>query len=408
MHGYTCPMTRSPMLLACVLASAFVSAQIASAQPAFPHADRLDAIPEVEFGDADMQAVARSMLGQWRSADESANGWTLRVVRLKGRLLTQPLYMELVRDGMEATPARQWIMSFYRSKGELRARAYEFPMGTGLRGLATGLWAAPDMLPVATPSQLEVVGDFHVERSGEQAAFTAVTPFLLNHHSHWSMDPALRVSPEAIEWSETIFDRNGDTLPTSSLNVALQRDGDPPLAQTLDKGVRIIDLREGRGGVAELSDVLVFWYTGWLKDGTVFETNRLPGSAPFQVMLPSDRILEGWSIGLPGIKCTEQYEQGGGGLRKIIVPPEAGLGRRGGPAGLAVIPPNSTLIFLIEMIAMKDNKQALPEMVEDPFTPAGQKPPPGVKFKPGAKKGGGGEQGGGGEGGKGGGGGGDG
>ncbi len=361
-----------------------LTAATATGQPAFPRAELLDQTPHVEFGDAEMRQLAHLFEGQWRTAagaDSQARPWTLRAVRVPGKLLTQPVYLELVRKDEEASPLRQWILAFYRSNGDLRARVYEFPMGSGLKGLCVGLWAAPEHFPVVTPSQLDVIGDFAVEQRDGAYVFTSTSPFLLNHHTQWSMDASLEVTPLAIRWTEKVYDKNGQPLPASAVDLTLTREGELPRAEERALGVQVIDLREGRGGKADDGDVLVFWYSGWLENGTLFETNHTPGSSPLQLALPNDRIIEGWSIGLQGIRCTETYETGGGGIRKLIIPPAAAMGASGGMGKLAAIPPNATVIFTIEMVAMKDNTPEAPDLVEDPFKEMGAEKPDELQMK---------------------------
>jgi len=385
MGDYTpCVMYSLLLSVSFAVASLLASGVAAIAQPAFPMAKTLDAIPSIEYGDARMIALADSFVGQWRSeGDSTSPPLTLRVVHMRGRMLTQPLYVEMVRDGDEAAPVRQWVLSFYRGgEDELRARVYEFPMGSGLRGMCVGLWGAPEYLPLVTPGKLDAVGEMRVEMTDQGDSLSAVMPFLLNHETHWTMSASWVIGADTLDWKETIFDRKGDALPRSSVQANFHRDGEIPRAETREMGVKVIDLHKGQGAVAEKGDELVYWYTGWLLDGTVFETNRLPGKTPLQVTLPPEHLIDGWKIGLPGIMSTETHVRGGGGVRKILVPPAAGMGSGGGVGSLAVIPPDSSLIFLIEMVAMKDNTTPPPVMVEDPFTEVGQQPPPGMKKKP--------------------------
>jgi len=380
MSDYTDSMRWAALTLAAQVAA--VAPSGAWAQPAFPRQELLEQAPEVEFGDAEMRQLAQLFEGQWRSAAGEASqsrAWTLRAVRVPGKLLTQPVYLELVRQGEEASPVRQWVMAFYRSNGALRSRVYEFPMGSGLKGLCVGLWAAPEHFPVVTPSQLDVIGDFAVEKRDGDYVFTSASPFLLNHHTQWSMDASLTVSPLAIRWSEKVFDKDGQPLPASAVDLTLSRQGDLPRAEERALGVKVIDLRQGRGGKVDDGDSLVFWYTGWLEDGTLFETNRTPGASPLQLALPNERIIEGWSIGLQGLRCTETYETGAGGIRKLIIPPAAAMGASGGMGRMAAIPPNATVVFTIEMVALKDNTPEPPALVEDPFEGTGAERPAELK-----------------------------
>lgn len=112
----------------------------------------------------------------------------------------------------------------------------------------------------------------------------------------------------------------------------------PAFAQT--------DLRVGTGDGAESGDTLTVHYTGWLYDGTKtdqkglqFETNV--GGTPFPFILGTGGVIAGWDQGLIGIQV--------GGIRRLVIPPALAYG----PARRGPIPPNSTLIFEIEVTAIE-------------------------------------------------------
>lgn len=82
-------------------------------------------------------------------------------------------------------------------------------------------------------------------------------------------------------------------------------------------------------------------YVGTLEDGTIFEnsylrTNKRKGAISFK--LGSNREIEGWNIGIPGMRL--------GGIRELIIPPELGYGSKGKGK---IVPPNSTLYYVLEL-----------------------------------------------------------
>lgn len=104
-----------------------------------------------------------------------------------------------------------------------------------------------------------------------------------------------------------------------------------------ESGLTIIMIEEGTGGPPALGDTAVVHYTGWLQDSlALFDTST--DGAPFEVTLGVDNVIEGWVEGLQLIPE--------GGKARLIIPPLLGYGE--GQAG--PIPPNSTLIFDIEMV----------------------------------------------------------
>jgi FKBP-type peptidyl-prolyl cis-trans isomerase FkpA len=107
---------------------------------------------------------------------------------------------------------------------------------------------------------------------------------------------------------------------------------------TTDSGLKYEDLTEGTGDAAKKDDTVEVHYTGWLKDGTKFDSSK-DRDEPFKFKLGAGKVIKGWDEGVVGIKV--------GGKRKLIIPPELGYGKRG--AG-NVIPPNAELTFEVELL----------------------------------------------------------
>lgn len=109
--------------------------------------------------------------------------------------------------------------------------------------------------------------------------------------------------------------------------------------QQTASGLRYEDISVGEGVQAQgRGDTVKVHYTGWLEDGTKFDSSVDRGD-PFSFPLDVGYVIKGWDEGVQGM-CT-------GGKRKLIVPSELGYGSHG--AG-DVIPPNSTLIFEVELL----------------------------------------------------------
>ena len=100
-------------------------------------------------------------------------------------------------------------------------------------------------------------------------------------------------------------------------------------------GVKYRDIKEGVGEPCPPGAEVTMHYTGWLPDGTVFDSSRDRG-APATFQLPN--LIKGWQEGIPGMKP--------GGIRKLVIAPNKGYGAEGSPPK---IPPNSTLIFEVEL-----------------------------------------------------------
>lgn len=99
------------------------------------------------------------------------------------------------------------------------------------------------------------------------------------------------------------------------------------------------DIAVGTGAEAVPGKLVVVHYTGTLTDGKVFDSSRQRG--PFSFPLGQGAVIQGWEQGIQGMKV--------GGQRKLTIPPELGYGSR----GIGPIPPNSTLIFDVELLDVK-------------------------------------------------------
>jgi FKBP-type peptidyl-prolyl cis-trans isomerase FkpA len=108
-----------------------------------------------------------------------------------------------------------------------------------------------------------------------------------------------------------------------------------------------IDVVEGTGAEARPGTVVVH-YTGWLHDpgqsdghGRKFDSS-VDRNSPFEFVLGAGQVIRGWDEGVAGMKV--------GGKRTLVIPPDMAYGSRG--AG-GVIPPNATLVFDVELVAVK-------------------------------------------------------
>ena len=105
-----------------------------------------------------------------------------------------------------------------------------------------------------------------------------------------------------------------------------------------DSGLKYEDLQVGDGDTAQAGQTVTVHYTGWLVDGTKFDSS-LDRNDPFRFPLGARRVIAGWDEGVQGMQI--------GGKRKLTIPPQLGYGAAG--AG-GVIPPNATLIFEVELL----------------------------------------------------------
>ncbi len=106
-------------------------------------------------------------------------------------------------------------------------------------------------------------------------------------------------------------------------------------------GLEIQDVQVGEGAEAKSGATVDVHYTGWLEDGTEFDSSRKRGK-PFSFKLGAGQVIKGWDEGVKGMKV--------GGSRKLRIPPALGYGSRGASG---VIPGNATLLFDVELVAVR-------------------------------------------------------
>ena len=129
-------------------------------------------------------------------------------------------------------------------------------------------------------------------------------------------------------------------LSTNPLQAATMSDTNAT-TKTTPSGLKYEDVKQGTGDAATAGKNVSVHYTGWLTNGTKFDSSKDRGQ-PFEFPLGGGRVIKGWDEGVQGMKV--------GGVRKLTIPPSLGYGSRG--AGGA-IPPDSTLVFEVELLAIR-------------------------------------------------------
>jgi FKBP-type peptidyl-prolyl cis-trans isomerase FkpA len=109
-------------------------------------------------------------------------------------------------------------------------------------------------------------------------------------------------------------------------------------ATTTPRGLTIEELVVGAGDAAGAGQQVTVHYTGWLTNGSKFDSSKDRGE-PFVFPLGKGQVIKGWDEGVQGMKV--------GGKRKLTIPPALGYGAHG--AG-GVIPPGATLLFEVELL----------------------------------------------------------
>jgi peptidylprolyl isomerase len=133
---------------------------------------------------------------------------------------------------------------------------------------------------------------------------------------------------------------------SASASVSPGANGDTGMKNT-PSGLKYQDLVVGTGPRALFGQTVIVRYTGWTEDGVKFDSNETGAKPAEQIKLGKGEVIKGWELGIAGDKGIEAMRVGG--RRKLIIPPKLGYGST--PMG--TIPPNSTLVFEIELIGLK-------------------------------------------------------
>lgn len=104
-------------------------------------------------------------------------------------------------------------------------------------------------------------------------------------------------------------------------------------------GLKIWDVVVGNGTAVPDGGRVECHYTGWLTDGTVFDSSKRRG---VPIVFGLNQVIAGWQKGIPGMKP--------GGTRRLLIPAALGYGSSGAPP---TIPPNATLIFEVELVSIR-------------------------------------------------------
>ena len=105
--------------------------------------------------------------------------------------------------------------------------------------------------------------------------------------------------------------------------------------------LQIENLREGSGAQAAAGNTVTVHYVGTLTNGSKFDSSRDRGQG-FTFKLGAGQVIAGWDQGVSGMRIGE--------VRKLTIPPHLAYGERGFPP---VIPPQSTLVFEVELLAVR-------------------------------------------------------
>ncbi|MFC1789549.1 FKBP-type peptidyl-prolyl cis-trans isomerase [Patescibacteria group bacterium] len=112
------------------------------------------------------------------------------------------------------------------------------------------------------------------------------------------------------------------------------------------QGMKVEILEQGSGSASENGDIVSVHYTGTLDDGTKFDSS-LDRNAPFSFVVGAGQVIQGWDLGVVGMKVGEK--------RRLTIPSDLAYGEPGIPE---IIPSNATLIFDVELLEIVGNNNS--------------------------------------------------
>lgn len=164
-------------------------------------------------------------------------------------------------------------------------------------------------------------------------AVISIIFFLANKKDQNSLE--LNITPSFNE------DQAAKATPTSAIINPTDSQATPAAdAKLMDDGLVIQDLVIGNGNEVKSGDTVTVNYVGTLQSGEKFDSSY-DRNTPFTTEIGVGAVIKGWDEGIVGMKT--------GGKRKLIIPPDLGYGA----SGVGGIPPNSTLVFEVELISIK-------------------------------------------------------
>jgi len=317
--------------------------------------------PKPKQSDAEIEKLMAGLTGSFAAAAAGeAPPLVLNSTAIDVEGLDNGVYFEVARADAPATPFRQGIFHGFRHKRELWLRVFEFAGNPGLKDAMTGLWAAPDALPKIAVEALSPNLDL-VMTSSNGATWKGTVPhaYATARDGAVEMTATMSVGGGELRLDDAGFSAEGLQVwgPTGMERSVFKKAAAPAAAvRRMDGGLIAITLLAAPANAPRLAEngQVAVQYTGWLPDGTRFDTSRMPNKEPFVLRVPGP-VIKGWNEGLKEIAQGER--------RRLIIPPAMAYGERGTRDGR--IPPNSTLVFDVECVYL-DN--AVP-------TPPPQPPP---------------------------------
>lgn len=314
--------------------------------PALPPGDQ-DVLPYVvRTGDMDIDSFCLLVTGTFGTDAKAASDSQPRLMMGSGAVqiegLNNAVYFEVAREDDLANPFRQFILTLYRTDQQLRLRVLDLPH-KGLRNAVVGLWAATDVFPKLSASDLTINADLVLTRNPDGSGYTARTSGRVPTMQGGAvlMTSQFKVNADGITMDDRGYDAGGKEVWRSGgdTGVTFLRTAPRNIVTRRDSGVVILDLVPGTGdeGLTRGGEIAMH-FSYWAANGTMVGTSRFAERPPQRVRYPIN-FIQGLDEGLDGIKV--------GTRRRFVIPPELAWGAQGNNWQ---VPPNTPVVFDVECL----------------------------------------------------------
>jgi hypothetical protein len=334
----------TPLLLALVAGAVLGAPALAQETKVEAAPVAAPAAPAPAWSDAEFEKAASLLTGSWASGPlEGGPAAVVNVAPVAIPGMTDVLYFETARADAVWRPYRHGIWQFYRgANNQMRLRTMEFRRKGGLFGPAVGTWAAPAAFPVVTADDLITTMDIALKQQGGGYAGATEHPFPTGFGGATSMTSAISFDGAKFITEDRGFNALGERVwgPEAGMNYTFEKAKPLAFLKDLGQGLFVVEYEtKVDGKVAAAGDLISVHYVGYLADGRVFDASFDRGT-PLQYGFEA-RLIEGWNRAMtdlqPGVR------------RRLIIPGDLAYGPRGRQG---VIPPNATLYFDIEVVAV--------------------------------------------------------
>lgn len=312
--------------------------------------------------DPEFEAIGAALTGSWKTtkavaqfgdASESSDV-IMSIAPARVTQLPNALYVETARADSPDHPYRAAFLQLYKHSGKTRIRTLEVrDPNSPLNNLLVGLWAAPEYLPDISRDALIATLDMDVTKVGDGWVAETPYPYPTALGGAFEMTSRMKIAPGRIETGDRGYDADGKIIWGASEGdkYVFEPTPAPFHVDRNEMGLIVITLRDNADGeAAQEGDTIAFQYTGWLTDGTMFDTSRRQGKRPLQYVSPGN-MIEGWTLATEGMSR--------GDWRKFIVPAALAWGPSSAAGGM--IPANSTVMFEAECVFLQPAAPPTPE-----------------------------------------------